>query len=203
MRKIALSSFLLLAFTVAAFAQESSATLPANVLFPAQLVTKLNSHKAKVGDEVKLEVTANLRGPGGVVVLPKGAKLIGSVTEVKDRNAVDGQSELSFLITKAEWHGGSMALHAAPTAVTSPRVKMDRGSGGDSGFGGERGGGTGGHGAATDTSSMIAAARANEIKGVECRDSGDPKIGYAFFSHRDVSLPSGVIITLRQLKAEE
>lgn len=202
-------------FGIVCLSQDAGNTLPAGVAFPAQLITKLNSHKSKVGDEVKLEVTANLHGPGGAVVLPKGAKLLGTVTEVKDRSADDGQSELSFVITKAEWHGGgSMLLHAVPTAVTAPRVREQRDSrngGGESaglesggGGGGRRGGGgSGGGGGDTSTTSLLAAAIAMDIKGLEVRETGDAKIGTAFFSHRDVSLPSGAVITLRQVKPAE
>ncbi len=208
MRRIVTIGCLL--FASFAFAQNAPAELPGGVQFPGQLITKLNSHKTKVGDEVKLEVTANLLGPGGAVVLPKGAKLIGSVTDVKDKTAEDGQSSLSFLITKAEWHGGSMPLHAAPTAVTAPKIRSVREGGDSGGFegggrggrggGGERGGGGGG---GTDTTSMIAAAIAQELKGVEVRANADPSTGTAFYSHREVSLPSGAVITLRQIKAAQ
>src|ERR1051326_1531506 len=94
MRKIAIQALIILSSALVFQGQDNPATLPAGVAFPAQLISKLNSHKSKVGDEVKLEVTATLHGPGGVVVLPKGAKLIGTVSEVKDRNADGGQSEI-------------------------------------------------------------------------------------------------------------
>ena len=201
MRKIVIYALLVLSISLVSQAQETPATLPAGVAFPAQLISKLNSHKSKVGDEVKLEVTANLHGPGGVVVLPKGAKLIGTVSEVKDRNAADGQSEISFLITKAEWHGGSMALHAAPTAVTAPRVREQRESrnGGGDAAGMESGGGRrGGGGADSSTTSLLAAAIAMDIKGVAVRPATDAAIGSVFFAQKDVSLPTGAVITVRQ-----
>lgn len=206
MRKIAIYALVILLISLVSQAQDSPATLPAGVAFPAQLISKLNSHKSKIGDEVKLEVTANLHGPGGVVVLPKGAKLIGTVSEVNDRNAGDGQSEISFLITKAEWHGGSMALHAAPTAVTAPKVREQRESrngGGDAagvetGGGGRRGGGGGGGGGDASTTSLLAAAIAMDIKGVAVRPAADAAIGSVFFAPKDVSLPTGAVITVRQ-----
>lgn len=196
-------------FSFVAAGQEVPTTLPGGVQFPGQLITKLNSHKTKVGDEVKLEVTANLLGPGGTVVLPKGAKLIGSVTEVKDHNAEDGQSSLAFVINKAEWHGGSMSLHAAPTAVTAPRIRAVREGGDNSGFegggGGRRGGGQrgGGSGGGDDSMSLISNAIALELKGVEVRQTSDANVGTAFFSRKDVSLPSGAVVTLRQVKTSQ
>jgi uncharacterized membrane protein YgcG len=197
---------------VACRAQDTANTLPAGVQFPAQLITHLDARKAKVGDEVKLEVTANLRGPGGAVVLPKGAKLIGSVTDARDRSAGEGESRLSFMISKAEWHGGSMALHAAPTAITAPKMGVERPSGGDSGgFGsgddrsgrGANAGGSGG-GRGNDSIALIAAAIAQELKGSEVRDTGDPKTATAIVSRsREVSLPSGTVVTFRQIKPLE
>jgi hypothetical protein len=197
---------------VACLAQETATSLPAGVQFPAQLITHLDARKVKVGDEVKLEVTANLRGPGGVVVLPQGAKLIGAVTDVHDRKAGDGTSSLSFLITKAEWHGGSMALHAAPTAITAPKMGVERPSGGDSGgfvSGDDRGGrganaGGSGGGRGNDSIALIAAAIAQELKGTEVKETGDPKTATAIVSRsREVSLPSGTVVTFRQIKPPE
>jgi len=200
MRRILIPAVFVLLFFLPALAQENSAPLPAGVRFPAQLLSKLNSHKSKVGDDVKLEVTANLRGPGGVIALPQGAKLIGTITAVKPHTG-DAESELAFLVTRAEWHGGSMALHAVPTAVTSLRMRTEHEGGAmqrpNSGGGEGRSRGDSG-----DTVSLLAQAMAREIKGVEVRDSGDPKIGTAFFQGgHDVSLPTGVIITLRQTEA--
>ena len=195
---------------VACLAQDTANSLPAGVQFPAQLITHLDARKAKVGDEVKLEVTANLRGPGGVVVLPKGAKLIGSVTDARDRSAGDGESRLSFMISRAEWHGGSMALHAVPTAVTAPKMGVERPSGSDSGGfgagddrGGRSGGGSGG-GRGNDSIALIAAAIAQELKGSVVRETEDPKTATAIVSRsRAVSLPSGTVVTFRQIKPPE
>ncbi len=200
---------LALFLSLASVAQTASNTLPPGVAFPAQMINHLDARKAKVGDEVKLEVTANLRGPGGVVALPQGAKLIGTVVEVNDRSV--GESRISFVVNKAEWHGGSMALHAVPTAVTSPKMRTVGGSGGggasggsggfgDRGTGAERGGSTRG-GPGTDTSAMIAAAIGQELKGTEVQETGDPKTVTAVVNaKRDVSLPSGTVVTLRQVK---
>ena len=179
---------------VACLAQDTANTLPAGVQFPAQLITHLDARKAKVGDEVKLEVTANLRGPGGAVVLPKGAKLIGSVTDARDRSAGEGESRLSFMISKAEWHGGAMALHAVPTAVTAPKMGAERPPSGDSG----------GVASVNDPIALMAAAIAQELKGSEVRETGDPKTATAIVSRsREVSLPSGTVVTIRQIRPPE
>ncbi len=207
--------FLVVLISVTCLAQTAENTLPPGVAFPAQMINHLDARKAKIGDEVKLEVTANLRGPGGVVAIPQGAKLTGTVTGVSDRKSNDGQSRLSFMITKAEWHGGSMALHAVPTAVTAPKMRTVGGSAGSAGdtgndsgsFGGERaasagagrGGRSGGHG--EDTNAMIGQAIAQELKGTSVQEVSDPKLVMVLVNaKRDVSLPSGTVVTLRQVK---
>jgi hypothetical protein len=181
------------------------------------MINHLDARKAKVGDEVKLEMSRNLLGPGGVVAIPQGAKLTGTVTAVNDRKSSDGESSISFLITKAEWRGGSMLLHAVPTGVTAPRMRTvseggnSGGSmgGGDSGrFGGDRastaGAGRGGSGRGDDTNAMIGEAIGRELKGTAAREVSDPKIAMELVNaKRDVSLPTGAIVTLRQVKAAE
>ena len=205
--------------SIAAFAQTAENTLPPGVSFPGQMMNHVDARKAKVGDEVKLEMARNLLGPGGVVAIPQGAKLIGTVTAVSDRKSSDGESRLSFLITKAEWRGGSMALHAVPTAVAPPRMRTVTegggsgggnmgGSGDSSRFGGDRastaGAGRGGSGRGDDTNAMIGDAIAMELKGSSVREASDPKIAMEVVnSKRDVSLPAGTFVTLRQVKAAE
>jgi hypothetical protein len=188
-------------------ASGATATLPPGVRFPAQMITHLDARKAKVGDEVKLEVTANLRGPGGAVVLPQGAKLIGTVTAVSPRVSGEGESTLSFLVERAEWRGGSMALHAVPSAISAPKMMASRGYGAGSDAGNRppedttRGGGRSG-GGSTDSMSMIAAAIGSELKGDEVRETGDPKTTTAIVSSkREISLPTGTVVTLRQIEA--
>lgn len=210
--------FLVVLLSLGCLGQTAENTLPPGVAFPAQMINHVDARKAKVGDEVKLEASANLRGPGGVVAIPQGAKLTGTVTAVTDRKSSDGESRLSFLITKAEWHGGSMALHAVPTAVTALRMRTVSGSGGGSGgaggdsaglTGGDMGGGRGGRsggggGRGSDTSAMISQAIAQELKGTSAQAVPDPKIAMVLVnSKRDVSLPSGTVVTLRQVKPAE
>lgn len=216
MNKAVLLLVVLLSF--ACLAQTAEPTLPPGFRFPGQMINHLDARKSKVGDEVKLELTNSIDGPGGTVAIPKGAKFIGTVTSVTDRKSGDGESRISFLVTKAEWRGGSMVLHAVPDAVTAPRMRTvggaagsGSGSGGDMGggdsgrFGGDRpataGAGRGGSGRGDDMNAMIGQAIAQELKGCEVKDSGDPKTVAAIVnSKRDVSLPSGTVVTLRQVK---
>ena len=217
--------FLVVLLSLTSLAQTAENSLPVGFRFPAQMISHLDARKAKVGDEVKLELTNNINGPGGAVAIPKGAKFIGTVTSVSARKSSDSESRLSFLITKAEWHGGSMALHAVPDAVTAPRMRTVGGSsggsgggamgGGDSGGpagggsemggGGGRGGrGSGGGGRGDDMNAMIGQAIAQELKGTSVQEVPDPKIAMMLVnSKRDVLLPTGTVVTLRQVKAAE
>ena len=104
-----------------------------------------------------------------------------------------------------------MALHAVPMAVTAPRMGTQRSSdrsgemavqrgsrsepGGDPGGGGSK---------SVDTTAMIGSAIAQELKGTEVKETGDPKTATAIVSRsREVSLPSGTVVTFRQIKPPE
>ena len=199
MNRTAMCACLILVLSLATLAQEAP-TLPSGLQFPARMVSGVNAKKAKVGDEVKLEMAVIVRGPNDTIALPRGAKLIGTVTQASNRKAGGGVSSLSFVVTRAEWKGGSLALYAVPSAVAAPRAggSQDPSEGRD--IRESRNINTSSN--TTDSAALMASAIANDLKGVEIKDTGDPRTATAVVSDkRDVSIPAGTIVTLRQLRA--
>jgi hypothetical protein len=90
----------------------STQKLPNDLRIPAILKVTLSSKKSKVGDLVKLEVAADVRDPGGAVVIPRHAWLTGRVTSVVRYEKKKQPAMLSFNVERAEWKDHSAALDA-------------------------------------------------------------------------------------------
>lgn len=75
-------------------------TLPTGPSVNAELNSTLDSKKAKVGDKVEARTTEALK-KGDEVIVPKGTKLIGHVTEASAREKGDEKSTLAIQFDKA------------------------------------------------------------------------------------------------------
>jgi hypothetical protein len=85
-----------------------------------ELAGKLDSKSAKVGDAVVVKTTENLRMEDGSVI-PKGAKLIGHVTDAQAHSSGQADAHLSIAFDRAEWSGGhSIPIHSVIQTVTRP-----------------------------------------------------------------------------------
>jgi phenylpyruvate tautomerase PptA (4-oxalocrotonate tautomerase family) len=73
----------------------------------AQLQSALDARHAKVGDRVILKTTEAIK-QNGKVAIPKGAQLIGRVTDVQQRTKETGESHISVLIDQL--HSGSIDM---------------------------------------------------------------------------------------------
>jgi hypothetical protein len=88
-------------------AQASTAgQLQAGSTVQAELVKPLDAHKNKVGDEVVAKTTHDVKSEGRVIV-PKGSKLIGHVTEVKSHSKEQATSELGIAFDHAILKNGT------------------------------------------------------------------------------------------------
>jgi len=117
-----------------------------------ELVSKLDSKSAKVGDEVVVKTTEKATTAEGTVI-PKGSRLIGHVTNVQAHGSGSEDSSLGIAFDRAELRGGqSMAIHStiqslapaanmASSAAAGDDMDMSAPMGGASGGGGIRGGG--------------------------------------------------------------
>jgi len=94
----------------------SSAEKPSYALIPTLLVKPLDSKKVKVGDEVVAKTSVGMKGNG--MLIPKGGKVMGHITEAQARSKGDSQSSLGIAFDKVELADGRwLAIQATITAV--------------------------------------------------------------------------------------
>lgn len=124
----------------------------------AVLSDTVDARKSKPGDPVKAKTSEDLKASGNVVI-PRGTRLVGHVTEARAAGKSDAQARLGFVFDRAELEGGrQIPLHTAFYALAAPEgAWADRGPA--SGFGGGIGGSSAGvgdlaHAAADDTSAL-------------------------------------------------
>jgi hypothetical protein len=118
----------------------------------AELSQSLDTKKCKPGDVVTAKTTAATKS-GGEVVIPRGTKLVGHVTESKARAKGESDSELGILFDKAVLKDGReialsnvtvQALAAQQTAAGSTLAQNDLSAGGGANAGGRASSGGGG-----------------------------------------------------------
>ncbi len=157
--------------STSAKAGHSSASLADGAAMNATLSQPVDTRKNKPGDQVTARTTQATKSEGKVVV-PKGSKLIGHVTECKQRSKEEKESALGIVFDKAILKNGEevplnvtiRALAAAQTATASSFGSDDLAAGGGavgsaraSGGGGALGGVRSTAGAATSVVTNTAA----------------------------------------------
>lgn len=70
-----------------------------------ELVTKIDTKKAKIGDQVVVKTTEKATIADGVVI-PKGSRILGHVTEVQEHTKQSPNSRVTLQFDKAELKGG-------------------------------------------------------------------------------------------------
>ncbi len=94
----------------------------------AQLQNSLDVRKAKVGDEVVLKTSKAIKS-GGRIVVDKGARLIGHVTEVEQKTKANGESRIGLVFDRLEKGSLEFPISATITSITrgigSARVSDD------------------------------------------------------------------------------
>jgi hypothetical protein len=83
-----------------------------------ELQNTIDVRKARVGDQVVLKTTQAVKS-GGRVVVAKGAKLIGHVTEVTQKTKSDSQSRVGILFDRLERGSLALPISATITSITS------------------------------------------------------------------------------------
>jgi hypothetical protein len=104
----------------------------------------VDARKCKPGDPVKARTSEDVKA-GGVVVIPRGAKLIGHVTEAQPAAKAGEQARLGLVFDRADLKDGrQIPLHTTFYALAAPEgASSDRDSSLDGGgFGGGFGGGS-------------------------------------------------------------
>src|SRR5437660_5743563 len=111
----------------------ASSSLSSGTNLQAELTKSLDAKKAKPGDEVTAKVTQDVKS-NGQVVIHKGSKLVGHITEAQARSKENSESKLGIVFDKAVIKGGSeVALNAVVQALapgeraTAPNLSDDTG----------------------------------------------------------------------------
>jgi hypothetical protein len=131
-----------------------AAVLSSGTTLQAELAKSIDAKKAKPGDEVTAKLTQDVK-TDGKVVMHKGSKLVGHVTEAQAKSKENAESKLGIVFDKAMLKGGEEVAFSgviqalAPPAQGGLSVAGDEsgslgsgvGSGGGSMGGGRSGGG--------------------------------------------------------------
>lgn len=112
--------YLVLCLTTLGFAQDAThsssspsqqRSVPDGTRISVELKNTLNAKRVKVGDPVRLEVAADVRGVDDKVLIPAGAKLFGRVSVAVPYSKQSGESQLSIVVERAEWKKGTADLN--------------------------------------------------------------------------------------------
>ncbi len=76
------------------------------------LNSTVEAGRAHVGDTFKMTLMAPVRAAGEEIVIPRGATLLGRITESVRRDKKQTESRLSFVVEHAAWKAGEVGLHA-------------------------------------------------------------------------------------------
>jgi hypothetical protein len=159
----------------------------------AILSDTVDARKTKPGDTVKAKASEDLKA-AGVVVIPRGAKLVGHITEAHVAAKPDDQARLGFVFDRADSKDGrQILLHTTFFALAAPEgAAGDTGSSAAGGLsGGLGGGGTGvgnvAHAAADDTSAFGSGrAKQADLKPSPGAIGGLNSVGTLYASSRGV-----------------
>jgi len=97
----------------------------------------VDARRCKPGDPIKAKTSEDVKA-GGIVVIPRGAKLIGHVTEAQPAAKAGEQARLGLVFDRADLKDGrQIPLHATFYALAAPEgASNNHGSSLDGGFGG-------------------------------------------------------------------
>ena len=101
--------------------KEDSPLILAGTNLEAELQSVIDVRKSNVGDEVVLKTTKAIKQNGEVVV-PKGAKLIGRITEVKRKTKDDATSKVGMVFDRIQGKQLDMPVNVSLVAVTAARA---------------------------------------------------------------------------------
>jgi hypothetical protein len=145
-------------------------SLPANAVIGIRLETTATSATAEVEDEIKGRVTRPVEA-GGIVVIPEGARLIGSVTEVQRGGRVRERARIGIRFTSVEIEGERIPIRTepifrdgdAPTGEATAKIGASAVVGSILGgvIGGRRGAVIGGAAGAAGGTAMVMAGEPN------------------------------------------
>jgi len=107
-----------------------SAALASGTTLQAALTKPVDAKKARPGDQVTAKLTQDVKS-NGHVVLHKGSKLMGHVTEAQARGKGQAESKLGIVFDKAQLKGGEEASINAVVQALAPRARATELAGAD------------------------------------------------------------------------
>ena len=117
--------------SASAQAGQSSVNLSSGTTFEAALSSSLDASKNKEGDQVVARTTQDVKSEGKVI-LPKGCKLIGHVTQAKARAKGESESALGIRFDRAILKNGQevplkVVIQAVAAAQSQTSAALDSG----------------------------------------------------------------------------
>src|SRR2546421_6831308 len=100
--------------------QGRQVNLASNTALAAQLENSLDARHAKVGDRVALRTTQAVKQNGETIV-PKGARLLGHVTEVQQRSKSNSESRIGVAFDRLQKGALDMPITASIVSITQAR----------------------------------------------------------------------------------
>src|SRR3982074_2595331 len=108
--------------TTSASKQGRQVNLQSGTQLAAQLENTLDARHAKTGDRVVMKTTQAVKQDGQVVV-PKGSRLIGHVTDVPQRTKSDNQSVISIPFDLLQKGAMDVPITAAIVSITQAQAR--------------------------------------------------------------------------------
>jgi hypothetical protein len=125
-----------------AMAADSSLNLASDTAIQATLLTAVDAKHSKPGDQVAARTTQDVKQDGQVVI-HKGTKLIGHVTEAQARSKSNAESSVGVVFDNAAMKGGQQApVHLGIQALAAAANQTSASMGSDSGTLAPSGGGS-------------------------------------------------------------
>jgi hypothetical protein len=107
--------------TAAGRSGQSEASLAPGSAIPVELNSAIDSKKAKAGDMVTAHTSEALRSSDGRLILPRGTKVEGHITQASARNKGGNESALGIQFDKAmPKDGGEIPLNVIIQALAAP-----------------------------------------------------------------------------------
>lgn len=105
---------------------EVGSVLAAGTSLEAQLQSMVDVKKSRVGDQVILKTTKAIKQNGETVV-PKGSRLIGRVTEVKQKTKDNALSKIGIVFDRLQGKELDMPINASIVSITAAQVSAAAG----------------------------------------------------------------------------
>ena len=167
----------------------SEASLAGGTVLNATLNSSLDSKKAKPGEQITAHTTEAVKSTDGRVILPKGTKLVGHVTQASARTNGQEQAVLAIQFDKAVLKDKQeMPLNVTIQAIAAPQQQAPSSAYGGSSAGGAGAPGTSSPGTSPSDNPSMSGSRGARPEGTPTTDpypnassngapGGDPNSG--------------------------